>query len=235
MKRLLVLSAPALALLLFAGSSVRAEMIPNLKAKWGYDFGPEDGFINSDSPGTGGVSLSNEHGATAQGPSDIVVTNIKVVPGGFEGEQDFNVGGQYEVALTLKDLESGQASDPLVFTGKFGGSFTDSSANVTNTFGVSTFDRDLGANHYKVSLTGFIPPGPPGSSRIAGISAHVDVTTLASQADGSGDGSVDGSGDGTGGGTNLVPEPSSMLLSCLGLSLAGITSWRRKRRVLAVA
>ena len=67
-----------------------------------------------------------------------------------------------------------------------------------------------------VTLTNYTPPGPPNASNAGSISAHVTVTP--------------GNGHTSGGGT---PEPSTLVLSCLGLGFAGLASWRKRRRSLA--
>jgi hypothetical protein len=117
----------------------------------------------------------------------------------------------------LTDTASG-ASTTMLFSGKLGGSFSGSNSNVSNQFtGTTSYTWTApNGNLYTVTLVGYTPPGPPTASNAGSISAHVSVTP--------------GEGGGHTGGSS--PEPSTLVLSCLGLAFAGATSWR-KRRALA--
>jgi hypothetical protein len=75
-----------------------------------------------------------------------------------------------------------------------------------------------------VSIVSYSPPGPPTASNAGSIGAHVDVT-----AGTSGGGGGD-NGGGSGGGISETPEPTSLVLSCFGLSALGAASWRKRRR-----
>jgi hypothetical protein len=103
------------------------------------------------------------------------------------------------------------------FTGKLGGTFSANNSNVTNKFtGATTLswtDPKTG-DTFMASLNSYTPPGPPSASNAGSISAHVSVTP--------------GTGHTSGG----APEPSTLVLSCLGLGFAGFSTWR-KRRVAA--
>src|SRR5581483_8755409 len=110
----------------------------------------------------------------------------------------------------------------LTFSGVFSGELSARSANIKNSFsGETTRTVTLGGNTYQVSLSNdlYSPPGPPGISNAGSISAHVEVTPAS-----------DDTGGGPGGGPSDTPEPSTMLLSGLGLSVLGAASWRRQQR-----
>src|SRR5262249_2275459 len=120
-------------------------------------------------------------------------------------------------SLFLEDNASKQ-STTLKFKGVFNGTISATSANVTTTFlAPLTQTVTLGGNTFTVNLGGYVPPGPPDASNAGSISAHVAVNEI--------------SPPGTTGGTGQSPEPSTLLLSCLGLGglgLAGRRKWRRK-------
>jgi hypothetical protein len=101
----------------------------------------------------------------------------------------------------------------LTFTGKLGGSFSANNANVTDQFtGKTSYTWTApNGNTYSVTLNNFTPPGPPTASNAGSISAHVTVTP--------GGGTISGG----------APEPSTLVLSCLGLGFAGLRSWRKRR------
>jgi hypothetical protein len=80
----------------------------------------------------------------------------------------------------------------------------------------------LGAHTYTVNMGNFAPPGPPTASNAGSISAHVLVDQ---DPDGGGSG---GGGGGGGTGSQHAPEPCTLILGGLGLSLAGLAGLRKK-------
>src|SRR5262249_61086483 len=112
--------------------------------------------------------------------------------------------------LRLTDKTSGVFQD-FVYLVQFGGTISKDSAKVTATItpqGNFT-DVPVGAGFYTLSAPTFTPPGPPESSNPSAISVSVDVRPVDVQ---------------------KAPEPSTMLLSCVGLSFLGLASCRRRRR-----
>ncbi len=119
----------------------------------------------------------------------------------------------YSLSLRLSDLASG-ASGSLTVRGQLGGSFggyPGAPVDVTNTFLDPTSQTlTLGKNLYTVTM-GYVPPlrlryGDPFNGPAGYIGASISVQPL----------------------VNSTPEPSSLLLACLGLPSLGLTFWRRK-------
>jgi hypothetical protein len=209
-----------LALLLLAAAGARADQIP-VYSPWTFSWTPKADAVLSDG-GQGGVSFTKVTstgsgvGGVINGSSDIVATNLKIFSAAPANmPETFNGAGAYTLSLLLTDKDSGQSAT-LTFNGKLGGQFSASSAHVTNTYGPGAEQTvTLGDNTYTVTLpanayTAPQPPSAPEDNR-GGIGAHVEVTTATVQ-------------------TAHAPEPSTLLLSGMGLSFLGTASWRRRRR-----
>jgi hypothetical protein len=203
MKRLLLFTSAAVAALL-AVAPARADLV-----SWTYDAQRVPVLIPADGGGTGGVGLSNEPSKSAVGSSDIVLTNVKVFSTAPSDTPDqFSSGGGYTLSLKLTDTASGLFGT-LVWNGKLSGTFSANSSNLKNTFlSPVTQMLTLGANTYTVTIGPYSPPGPPTASNLGSIGAHVEV-----------------SGTGTQGNS---PEPTTLVLAGLGLSVLGGTAWRRR-------
>lgn len=223
MKRSLLATALTAALLCLGGAPAWATQVTASDVSWSYNFTPSQSFVSADSPGSGTVSFTNEPTKSATNSSDVVVSNLRVSSTATPDSPDMlSKNGAWSVSLTIKDGASG-ATDTMTFGGKLSGSFSASNSNITNQFtGQTSFTWLAPAapgsttrDQFVVTLTGYTPPGPPSASNAGSISAHVQVTPQ-----------VGTSGTGT-------PEPSTLVLSCLGLSFAGLASWRKRRRSLA--
>jgi hypothetical protein len=232
MKRFLPLFACTLGGLVCAGSPAHADPTPAPNAQWSYNFSPQ--LTNNQvlvAGGLSGVNFTNEPTKTAQGSSDVVVTNLKAFSNSTS-QIGFGSGGNYSIGLVLTDAASGSSAN-FVFNGKLGGNLSGTNANVTNTFlggsvtmngqtanftGTSAPTISLGGFNYAVALTGYVPPGPPNASNAGSMSAHVIVTNGSTIIP-----------------ATVAPEPSALVLSGLGLSFAGLTAWRKRRRSLAAA
>ena len=215
MKRSLPLLASAL--LFFAGTGARADQSAPGPIAWTYNFTPSVNSVAADPPGSGGVSFTNEPTKSAINNSDVVVTNLKDFSTAPSSNPDkLSTGGAYSVTLVLTDSASGEHAT-LTFTGKLGGTFSANNSNITNQFtGQTTQLLTLGNNNYSVTMGSYTPPGPPTASNAGSMSAHVSVAP-----------SVLGGGGPPPQGT---PEPSALVLSFVGLSLAGAAGWRKRRR-----
>lgn len=216
MKRSLLVIASAVGLLCLTGTPAWATPTPTPQVQWTYNFTPGQSFVSANAPGSGTVSFTNEPTKGATNSSDVVVTNLRDSSTATATNPDtFGSGAAWKVGLTLTDSASG-ASTTMTFTGTLTGTFSASNSNILNAFtGQTTYTWAApNGNTYVVTLSGYTPPGPPTASNAGSISAHVTVTP--------------GSGV-----ISNTPEPSTLVLSCLGLGFAGLASWRKRRRSLA--
>jgi hypothetical protein len=175
--------------------------------------------------GTGGVTLTNENAVTTNVETDTAATNITVFSAAPSTAPDVIVpppvgGSNYSLAVTLAD-NAGTGTGTVTFTGLLLGQLTHDSSNLINTitgstdgtgahagqtFGSVTFD----GTKYTVSYNGFAAPGPEAQHNVGSISFHIAFAPA-----------ID---------SNPSPEPSSMVLGCLGLSFLGGVVLRARRR-----
>jgi hypothetical protein len=186
---------------------------------WSYNFTPSALALAADVPGTGGISLTGEPTKKADGTSDVVVTNIRAFSSAPRNNPDRFTHAAYTFTLVLTDLASSKSAI-MKFNGFFSGKISATSANLGNTFTPPlTQTVKLGGHVYAVNLVNYAPPGPPTASNAGSISAHVAVDQVSS-------------GGGGGGPPPNAPEPSTLLLSCLGLSGLGLARWRKWRQAV---
>jgi hypothetical protein len=198
-------------LVVSAQARVRADFV-----SWSYNWTPSAIALPADVPGTGGLSLTNEPTKNADGWSDIVVTNIRGFSSASRSNSDKFTHAGYTFMLVLTDLGSGQSAH-MSFTGFFSGTLSATSSNIANTFtGATTETATLGGHTYMVSLGNYSPPGPPTASNSGSISAHVSVDQFLPPPP------IPPS--------EHAPEPSTLLLSCVGLVGVCATAWRKWRR-----
>jgi hypothetical protein len=203
--------------LLVPAVSARAEFIP-----WEYKWTHTPAVIQADAPGTSTIKLTDvsRQGSPpgtlihAAGDTDMVATDISVVSTAPRSNPDTFSPTKYTLTLTILDDNSGQ-SGTLQFTGELYGTASALSAHIRNTFtGDQTQQLPLGNNLYTVTIGPFDKPGPPESDNPGAISASANVTVTTIQ---------------------KTPEPSTLLLACVGLPFAGYGLWRRRRRQPAAA
>jgi hypothetical protein len=197
---------PVAVALFFGGAvTVHADVIT-----WSYQWDRSPLAVGA---GTGGVGFTNENLAHAAGPSDIVATNLSVFSSANPATPDFISSGGYSLKLTLTD-DASHAQGIFTFTGQLGGTISSASAQVTNTFtNATTQAQTLGGNLYTVTIGPYTAPGPPMSTNLGAIAAHVDVRAGSTPS------------------TQSNPEPSTLLLGGLGTAFLGFISlsqWRRK-------
>jgi hypothetical protein len=200
------LYAAAIALCLLAGAQARADFIP-----WDYNWTPSAAKILADNPTQGAILLSNEPGGSGVGNTYIVATNIRTASTADPSNLATFTNKAYSLALTIVDDASGK-SGTLTFSGTFSGTLSKKSALIVNNFtGPQSQSMQLGNNLYTVKIGPFAPPGPPTANIAGGISAMANVSVKA------------------------VPEPSTLVLSGLCLSLCGAGWWwKRRARGLAL-
>ncbi len=198
--------AAALAACLLAGAQARADFV-----SWSYNWTPSSTAIYADSPSQGHITLSNEPGGTAVGDSYIVATNIKTASTADPSTPATFTNATYGLALTIVDSASGKTGS-LSFNGTFNGTLTSQSAIIMNSFtGPTTQSLQLGNHLYTVAIGPFAPPGPPSANISGSISALANVTV------------------------QDVPEPSTLVLSGLCLSVFGAGWWWRRARARSLA
>lgn len=216
MQRFISARLMSLAVLLAIGTAARATPIPPDSVAWNYNFNPGAPAVKADGNPSAGVTFTNEPTKTAVGSSDIVATNLRVFSSATAASPDkLTTNGNYSLTLQLTLNDNGTpVTKSLTFTGKLSGKFSAENAIIKNVFGPnSTQVATLGSYSFTVQLMAYTPPGPPDQSNAGSISAHVTVSRIVP----------------TG-----VPEPSTMLLSGLGLSLLGGGAWRKRRQARVV-
>jgi hypothetical protein len=200
------LYAAAIALCLFAGGQARADLI-----NWSYNWTPSATQINADVPSTGNITLSPSAGGTTTGDSFIVATNIQTVSNASPSNPATFTNALYSLTLTITDGDS-NTSGNLTFNGQFNGILSNKSAIIMNDFlGQTTQSVTIGNHLYTVKIGPFAPPGPPTAQNPGSISALASVTV------------------------SDAPEPSTLVLSGMCMSLFGAGWWLRRGRSRAAA
>jgi hypothetical protein len=215
MKRSSVVLFGAVAALLFAGPSARADFI-----QWRYNWTPTTLKVVSDTSPTSFVQLTNEPigkpSVQVSGDSDIQMTNVKVFSDATRAAPDpFNASTPVGFTLRITDVASGLFAD-LAFGVKFKGDVSAESSHLRVDYVGPTAYNDihLGNSIFTVDGLSFTQPGPPGSDNSGSIAASVAVRPLNIQ---------------------KAPEPSTMVLSAIGLSFLGLANWRKRRQKALVA
>jgi hypothetical protein len=214
MKRLFTAHLSAVALLLAVGAGAQAGPMPP-GISWTYNWTPGAPSVTADGspPPAAGVTFTNEPTKNAVGNSDIVATNLRVFSSATAANPNvLSTNGAYSLALTLSVNDNGHPfSTTLSFTGKLSGTFSSESANVSNMFtGSTTKTVQLGSYNFTVVLNSYTPPGPPDQSNAGSIAAFVSITKIQP--------------------TQETPEPSTLLLSSLGMTFLGSVVWRKRRQ-----
>jgi hypothetical protein len=175
--------------------------------------------------GTGGVTLTDENPVTTTVQTDTAATNITVFSAAPTSSPDVIPtpagGSNYTLAVTLTD-SLGTGTGTITFTGLLLGKLTHDSSNLTNTItgvtdGIGTHPGQTFGSVvvdgfvYTVSYNGFAAPGPEAQHNQGAISFHIAYAVEVS-------------------GGPTAPEPSSMVLGCLGLMFFGGIGYRARRR-----
>jgi hypothetical protein len=217
MKCLLTAPAAAVALMLALGTGAHAAVLPPSSVAWNYNFSPGTPAITADGNPSAGVTFTNEPTKVAVGSSDIVASNLRVFSSATTAAPDvLTAGGAYAIKLQISLNDNGTPfSATLTFNGKLNGTLSAESTNLFNTFGPDKKQSTtLGSYKFDVELIAYTPPGPPDQNNAGSIAAHVTLSSIQPAE---------------------VPEPSTMLLSGLGLSFLGGAAWRKRRAKAARA
>jgi hypothetical protein len=219
-QRTFILTGATIALLLGSAGGALAGPVG-----YSYDWEVSPNKISSDpgsyppsaptDAGMGHLHLQDMGQRFATGSTNVVATRVWVtsmapysLPAHFSHDD-------YTLSLTLTDKPSGKTG-VVTFTGELDGTAWKHGSNITNTFtGPLTQTITLGNDVYTVTLGAYLPPGPPGRKNKGGIDAMIAVVPLS-------------------GSPPATPEPSTLALAGLGLTLTGFAAWR-KRRSLALA
>jgi hypothetical protein len=197
--------ALALALCLVAGAEVRADTVP-----WYYSSTPVPGVLSADVPGTGQINLSGVISGQVTGDSSIVLANLGTVSNADPSNPATFTNANYKLALNILDASTSQ-SGTMFFTGQINGVLSSGNALILNNFtGQTTQTQTIGGHVYTVTIGPFAPPGVPGVG-FGSISALARVAV------------------------SDAPEPSTLALSGLALSVFGAGWWRRRRSARAAA
>ena len=197
---------------------------------WTYTTQASPLAIAPDVPG-GGLILTSQStpSAVTSGTSGIVATTV--LGSVSSGAADHYTNAAYQVGITVTDVASG-SSHTFTFNGLFSGDFSSTSgANVAHQLidpatsvasGTATVAQTfvIGGNNYTVTLDPHIIVGNLGSFP-ASIGGFIAAT---------GDSGNPGGGGENPGGPSNTPEPSTMVLSMVGLSALGVAALRRRLR-----
>lgn len=228
--RFLVVGTAIAVLLWLSGARARADLIQWSAWGSGSSVGPNgysNWFVNATNNGSGG----NEYILLApQGNGNIIKANFQsvtvvgldtYVAGNYNGSTSTEFGGpsgQYQLSVGLYDKGS-RTRGNLTFSGYFSGNLPLQGAGswggpytLTNTFtSPTTQTLMLGSgptvNLYTVTLGPVDLPKSVYPEDWGSISAFISVRPI----------------------LNPTPEPSSLLLACLGLPPLGFARWLRRR------
>jgi hypothetical protein len=206
-------------MLVMAASSVQADYL-----NWTYTSDPNVAGIavKATSP-TGGATVAltdfnnAQAGATKIPVIAYVTSTAATTPVTFGPA--FNTPATYSMALTITDSTT-HASGTLNFTGSISGSLTATTSTLVNTLTpVTSKSLTLDGHTYTVTI--------PSVTLAAPTSPQQDIFATISVSNGSNGGGGHGN---PGPGVQGVPEPSSLLLAGLGLSLFGLADRSRSLR-----
>ena len=172
----------------------------------------------------GGVILTSSAGGPTNVDTDTSAANITWFSSANSNHPDITAppserGNNYSLAITLGDGVVGDPTGTISFTGFLGGSLTHDSANLANaitgvTDGAGTHAGqtsgviDVNGTQFTVSYNGFTNPT---LANAGAISFHIAAEAQVA-------------------GGPTAPEPSSMVLGCLGLMFLGGVAYRVRRR-----
>jgi PEP-CTERM motif len=178
--------------------------------------------------GTGGINLLDLNSSAVQAENDTgnPAADVQSISSATSANKDLipTTGGHYTLTLTLyaqdPALHPNTASGQVSFAGQLQGTVTALSSNLTDAIlsstdgtgthvGQNSAKVQVGNTLFTITYSGFAEPGPSNEKSYGAISFHISVAPA-----------IDGQS----------PEPSSIVLGCLGLALLGGVAWRVRRR-----
>ncbi len=241
--------APALAALLVSAANAHAD--PYL-VEYSSTFTPSPSF--SPSQGAGLLVPVPQSTLKINEPTSSIVA-FTISGNTDSGGASYNLPYTVSIIATLLNPDGSPTnmSNTFTFNGQLTGKLGLNSAQFTNTlqdptsgvYGTKTVTSlPWTASDGQVVTVALDPTliiGPASGSLPASLGGYISVTGTNSGGGGTGGGGggdggggSGGGGGGGGGGPSNTPEPSTMLLSCLGLSCLGASAWRKRRACKAV-
>lgn len=196
---------------MLAGDKARADVT------FTYDWSPSLNSISGDN-GSNAIDFANQGPVTLT--TSQAVGNASSITIDKNTSDTFGAKGPAGFNLSVK-LTDGTASQTLNFAGQLTGNIVNGVPLTLNgTFAIPTQSVTLNNDQFTVKMTGFVPPNSFGANnKPGGFGFEIDATA------------------GTGGGTkpppNDTPEPSTLVLSFLGLAGAGMGAWKKRKQARA--
>jgi hypothetical protein len=231
MKRYLPLLALAPGLLMLATSQAKADWVAAPDAQWTYSFTPSNTSVFADKGGS--VSFASETGAPPTGDSHVTMTALRATSSAPANTPE-NLNSSAGAYTLHMSISMGGATGTMDFTGNLSGSLSSANTSIGNTFDAADLKQStiltVGDWQYKFSVHPVTsddpnplsyngPPNPVPQNAEPGT--HSDPGTMGVD--------IVVEKQFIGVTTAAAPEPSSLLLSCLGLSFLGASRYRKRR------
>ena len=189
---------------------------------WGFDWTGSTKLVAPDpfsatSFGSGSITMVGQKG-TGTDSQTITAVNLATISSASStiGPPDRYTDRPYTLKVDLTDTASNQ-SKVLTFSGLFNGTVTATKVSLSTVFtGSTSLSAQLGGNTYVVSIGPFSNPSGPGDPADGSGFIHASVRVTA------------GDTGGGGGGIHNTPEPSSLVLT--GIGMVHMACWYRRRR-----